>query len=556
MAFDFALRTPVLVLVLLAAVYRLYVYWTTKVKLPDGVPWVGRSIGLFSESRTSWSSVRNFRALLEQASDLYSKKGLVSILPTVSDRWVLLPDSYSDWVANKPDSVLDPMAIHKEMLEMTYTISHPALVQRPIHLDIIRRDLTRQLGNLTTEIMTELSAAFDETWGTDTENWKEINVLQNMTRVVARTSNRIFVGAPMCRNEGFLHAVSSYSQALGLMPMIIRLCPQWTKPVLGHLLALPIHYYDRKTRRFLVPFIQLRLENVARKQREPDFKWEAPNDLLQWTINETQRCCPASDLAPVILCARMLLVNFTAIHTSSITSTNVLLDLFSAAPEHGFVDGVRDEVQRVLADDGGVWTKAGLGKMVRTDSAIREAMRLNGFSAIGLGRKVVGHDGVTLDTGLHIPHGANVTISAFSVHRDAARYHDPQHYDAFRFAKQRDEFDRQAAGNHTDPTAAADGEAANSEPVNGLAATLKAKNLSMVTTSEAFLAFGYGRHACPGRFFAANEIKLLIAYIVLNYDVQHIASRKPNDWMAEVVLPPRAATIMVRRKRGTASVSV
>jgi len=31
--------------------------------------------------------------------------------------------------------------------------------------------------------------------------------------------------------------------------------------------------------------------------------------------------------------------------------------------------------------------------------------------------------------------------------------------------------------------------------------------------------FGYGKHACPGRFFAANELKVILAQIILGYDI-------------------------------------
>lgn len=40
-----------------------------------------------------------------------------------------------------------------------------------------------------------------------------------------------------------------------------------------------------------------------------------------------------------------------------------------------------------------------------------------------------------------------------------------------------------------------------------------------VSTSLGSLMFGYGKHACPGRFFAANEIKLLLAKMVAGFDV-------------------------------------
>ena len=36
-----------------------------------------------------------------------------------------------------------------------------------------------------------------------------------------------------------------------------------------------------------------------------------------------------------------------------------------------------------------------------------------------------------------------------------------------------------------------------------------------VTTSAEHLGFGHGQHACPGRFFASNEIKIAIAHLLL-----------------------------------------
>jgi hypothetical protein len=49
------------------------------------------------------------------------------------------------------------------------------------------------------DIMDELAAGFDETWGFDDKQWKEIGVFENMMRITARTSNRVMVGLPLCR---------------------------------------------------------------------------------------------------------------------------------------------------------------------------------------------------------------------------------------------------------------------------------------------------------------------------------------------------------------------
>ena len=75
------------------------------------------------------------------------------------------------------------------------------------------------------------------------------------------------------------------------------------------------------------------------------------------------------------------MINLVAIHSTSLTTSNTLLDLFSSKPSEGFVDGLREESERVLAGTKGTWTKEAVAKLVRVDSTIKESMR---FSDIGL----------------------------------------------------------------------------------------------------------------------------------------------------------------------------
>jgi len=46
----------------------------------------------------------------------------------------------------------------------------------------------------------------------------------------------------------------------------------------------------------------------------------------------------------------------------------------------------------------------------------------------------------------------------------------------------------------------------------------QANKNQFVMASYENLTWGYGKHACPGRFFAANEIKLLLALIIMRFD--------------------------------------
>ena len=64
-----------------------------------------------------------------------------------------------------------------------------------------------------------------------------------------------------------------------------------------------------------------------------------------------------------------MMVNMVAIHTSTMTVANAILDIWSSDPSDAFVEGLREECSRILTDDGR-WTKNGVDRMVRTDSAM------------------------------------------------------------------------------------------------------------------------------------------------------------------------------------------
>jgi hypothetical protein len=55
----------------------------------------------------------------------------------------------------------------------------------------------------------------------------------------------------------------------------------------------------------------------------------------------------------------------------------------------------------------------------------------------------------------------------------------------------------------------------------------------------------------PGRFFAAQQLKLVLAYIALNYDIKPIPFRPTNLWFVNTQGPPLDSKISVRRREGT-----
>ena len=62
--------------------------------------------------------------------------------------------------------------------------------------------------------------------------------------------------------------------------------------------------------------------------------------------------------------------------------------------------------------------------------------------------------------------------------------------------------------------------------------------------------FGAGRYACPGRFFASMELKLLLAHLLLKLDFQFLpgASRPPLRVLDEFVAPIPWTKVIVRKR--------
>ena len=73
-----------------------------------------------------------------------------------------------------------------------------------------------------------------------------------------------------------------------------------------------------------------------------------------------------------------------------------------------------------------------------------------------------------------------------------------------------------------------------------------------VTTNEQNLMFGYGRHACPGRFFATNEIKMIVAKMILEYDIKMpggLTERYSQIEQGKAINPDPTKTLLFRKVR-------
>lgn len=511
------LSHPSLLAPTLVAIYFL-VLILRRPLVPD-VPIIGARKGdWFPLLQAKWRNTKNFAAAMHQAHTQYRHQPV--LVPVMGEgNIVLLPPEEVKFVADQPDSVLGFSARAFVMFQIDYTFLDPTIPRVPLHESLLRTALTPKIGNLIPAMAEEAAWAFESHWGTNTDEWRDVCVFETMRHIVGSIANSAFVGRPYCRDPELVNNGMAFAVDIPLSSTIIKLCWKPLRPVLAPLATLPNRIHTCRFRKILAAEIDRRLRDYDARQRDPEDKsvGPEPDDFLQWSIQQAKAQGDPYMWRNQTLADRILTVNFAAIHSTSLASTQAVFDLVSS--NASCIDELRSEATSVLAAHGGHWSRQALAQLKKLDSAIRESARLSSTISVGLGRAVVAPGGVTTPSGVHLPRGTQVSVPALSIMRDEATYTGADKFVPFRFSDQR----------------------------GGKGGARRGEN-TLSATSPEFLVFGHGRHACPGRFFAAAVLKLIMVHMLLEYDFEMLPLRPADKWYGVLKLPPMKATIRVKRR--------
>lgn len=137
--------------------------------------------------------------------------------------------------------------------------------------------------------------------------------------------------------------------------------------------------------------------------------------------------------------------------------------------------------------------------------------------------------------------------------KDPAFINNPEVFDGFRWCQ--DPSDRNALSPTANGTIHANAGHASEKQGNEKQYTsilVPSTSTSLVSISPANMHFGFGRQACPGRFFAANTIKAIMSRIIMDYDLKFEdsqAGRRPgNIVVGEHIFPSTNSAVLFRKR--------
>ncbi|KAF8197730.1 cytochrome P450 [Mycena galopus ATCC 62051] len=447
----------------------------------DGIPIVGSS-GFLSSFQDALKFLRDTPSLIQRGYDQYPE-GIFKVARLYRWEYIVCGQKLTKEVGNTPENILSFYAGVEELNGPPgrYTMGID-MVKDPYHQLTVRTSLTRNLHTRFPDVRDEIVCAFDDVLQLQGSEWKSLPMFPTMMDIVARVSNRLFVGLPLCRDKAYLENNIRHTVDIIRSGAIISFFPEALK-ILG-------------------PILEERLAKES--ELGPDWPGK-PNDLISWLLEIAK----GEQRTPLDLTLRILGINMAAIHTSSMHFLPM-----------------REEAERVIKEEG--WTKAALNSMVKIDSFLRESQRLNSGGPLVMQRRVMSKNGFRFSDGTLLPYGAFLSVASRPVHFDASKYDNAATFDGFRFERERVE--------HMAHEPSVDNQ--------------DIFKRHMISVDADHLPFGTGKHACPGRFFAATELKAMLAHLVINYDVKaEVEGVRPPDMVFGTTISPNTEARVCFRKR-------
>lgn len=202
-----------------------------------------------------------------------------------------------------------------------------------------------------------------------TVEWTPVDFHPKILRTISQIFGRLVVTPAISRTEDWITSSVTFTSDIFSGGARLKKWNPLLRPIASKFLPemCRINSHYASARRLLAPVLKERAE-AAKKEG-----YQKPNDFMQWQ-QDRQRSKGETTLDFEEQSKVHLQLSLAAIHITGMATTRTVYDL-AARPE--YLEPLRNEVNKVLAEDDGVLTKNGITKLKLMDSIMKESQRMN-----------------------------------------------------------------------------------------------------------------------------------------------------------------------------------
>ncbi|KAJ4251857.1 hypothetical protein NW762_011154 [Fusarium torreyae] len=382
---------------------------------------------------------------------------------------VVIPPSFLDALKSHPALSFKASIDNDMQIEYTYFGGPPEYV---IHA--IKANLTGALPAFTPLLHGMVRKNMPNVLG-QYKDWTPVKVHDRVLRLVATNNARVFQGTAASLDEEWLSASTGYVLACFDCIRALKQWHPWLRPFVYRFIPEKAAIRDQwaKGRKRVMASMRERQQKGGNLEDPPTMLDHLSTGKNEWMANDVEKQ----------LLHQMTLIAVGTVTTFSST-TQAIYDL-AAHPE--YIPILREEIESVPRDENGGFHKDSVIAMEKLDSFLKESQRFNSPDLTTFQRAAIAD--LTLPDGTFVPKGTKLEINTCSIHMDNERYKNPNDFDGLRFFKM-----RQAPGQD--------------------------KKFLYYSVGKEDLSWGFGRNACPGRYLSNVNIKLIMAQLLMNYDIK------------------------------------
>ncbi|KAF1852230.1 cytochrome P450 [Cucurbitaria berberidis CBS 394.84] len=415
-----------------------------------------------------------------------------------------------------PDTVLSLQAASKQMLQPKYSMHGFNWFDRrgtegKGFIRALRTLLTNHLPTILPDLriatsdrmkLRQIHCTVGDIYLFFTPGTSRVSIYPMIVTLVVLANSLSFFGEELAKNETFMKAALSYVEETLLIAEIVRLLPRFLAPIIGPLLGKMVSSQAIVYKALMV----VAEERV--QARDLGIKTKTCNDCIQWIMDTSPKQNPWSAQRVVF---ELMAIWFGSVHAMSTTAVFAVQDL-CIHPE--YISPIRKELE---SSEYAEFEQTARG-LPLLDSFIKESARLTPVESISTRRQALKPFSLSNGTQLAVGDWACTPVKALM----RAHYPQPLDFNGFRFV---------------DPKMFNNQDMSINE-----AFQLHASKLTDV--GNTYHVWGTGRMTCPGRFYAAVVMKLLVAQVVLNYDFELMDKGTRRCWTWRSSMLPMESTLV------------